>query len=48
MRAATANFQLDDLLVGVAMAGLAFAAKHMSKCQIVPFSALSINVIFIG
>ncbi len=45
MRAATADFQLDDFLVGVAVASLTFAAKHMSKRQIIPFPALGINVI---
>ena len=48
MRTAAANFQVDNLLVGVTMAGLAFAAEHMSKCQIIPFSTFGINIIFIS
>ena len=48
MRTAPGDANLLNSTVGMALAGLAFAAEDMRKLQIVALIPLGINIIFIG
>ena len=48
MRTAPGNANLLNSTVGMALAGLAFAAEDMRKLQVVAFVSFGVNIIFIG